>query len=283
VRVDPAVDLYLELLRGCLTRTLFQEEEVRDVGIGGWRARVWDGFRRYSRHPELRLVKPTLATAEARRARVDGNGHYSQNFETSISHDRLKNIQHCITSVLEDEIPGDLVEAGVQRGGAAIFTRAVLAAHGVGDRRVWLADTFTGMPVPNPDSYPADAGYDQLTGHDPNAIGVERVKANFTRYGLLDDSVQFLVGLFKDTLPTAPLGPLAVVRLDSDLYESTIDSITVLYPKLSIGGYLIIDDYNSSMWSKACGQAIRDYRTEHDVTEPMQQADWNAVYWRRER
>jgi hypothetical protein len=277
-----AVDLYLELLRGCLTRTLFQDEEVREVGTAGWRSTIWDAFRRYSKRPELRMVEPALATTEARRARVDGKGHYSKNFETSIGHDRLKSIQYCITSVLEDEIPGDLIEAGVQRGGAAIFTRAVLAAYGIRDRKVWLADTFTGMPVPNPDSYPADAGYPQLTGHDPNAIGVERVKSNFSRYGLLDDNVQFLVGLFTDTLPAAPLGQLAVVRLDSDLYESTIDSITILYPKLSVGGYLIVDDYNSPTWSKACGQAIRDYRADHDITEPIKEADWNAIYWRRE-
>ena len=158
----------------------------------------------------------------------------------------------------------------------------MLAAHEVGDRDMWLADTFTGLPLPNPEEYPADSGYN-LTGNDPNAIGVEGVKSNFRRYGLLDETVRFLVGLFKDTLPDAPIERLSVVRLDGDLYESTMDSITALYPKLSVGGYLIVDDYSSPMWSKACGQAIRDFRDQQGITEPIQEVDWNAIYWRRER
>jgi O-methyltransferase len=184
--------------------------------------------------------------------------------------------------VLEDGVPGDLIEAGVQRGGAAVYTRGVLAAHQASDRRLWLADTFTGLPLPNPEKYPADAGY-HLTGDDPNAIGVEGVKRNFERYGLLDENVRFIVGLFKDTLADAPIEQVAVARLDGDLYESTMDAIAALYPKLSVGGYLIVDDYSAPMWSKACGQAIRDFRAQQGITEPIQEVDWNAIYWRRER
>jgi O-methyltransferase len=278
-----AAERYLDLLRESLTRTLYQDQEYREVGLGGaWGTKAWKLARRLSGHPELRLVKPVRAAAEARRARAEGRGHYSPNFETTVSHDRLRNIQRCIKSVLDDGVPGDVIEAGVQRGGASIFARGVLAAYGADDRRLWLADTFVGMPVPNPQEYPADAGYDQLDGSDPNAIGVEGVKANLRRYGLLDESIIFLPGLFADTLPAAPLGEIAVMRLDSDLYESTTDSIEVLYPRLSVGGYVIVDDYNSQLWSKACGQAIRDYRAKHGITEPLQEADWNAVYWRRE-
>jgi hypothetical protein len=281
--VSAGADRYLDLLRDCLTRSLFQDEDVREVGFGGWQSTLWEALKKGAKHPELRLVKPVAATAEARRARLEGKGYHSEHYETSVSHERLKNVERCVISVLQDEVPGDLIEAGVQRGGAAVFMRAVLAAYDVGDRTVWLADTFSGLPVPNPEQYPADAGFDQLQGHDPNAIGVERVKANFARYGLLDEQVRFLVGLFKDSLPTAPLGQLAIARLDGDLYESTIDSIAALYPKLSVGGYLIVDDYHAAMWSKACGQAIRDYRAEHDITEPIQEVDGNAIYWRRER
>lgn len=278
-----AAERYLDLLRECLTRSIFQDEELREVRLGGWKSTAWDALRRAARHPELRLVKPAAADAEARRARREGKGHYSPNFETSISHDRLRNIEYCVKAAMTDGVAGDLIEAGVQRGGAAIFTRAAMVAYGAAERSLWLADTFTGMPVPNPQQYPADAGYEQLKGNDPNAVGVEGVKANFRRYGLLDDNVRFLPGLFKDTLPGAPIGPIAVMRLDSDLYESTTDSLDALYPKLSVGGYVIVDDYNSSMWSKACGQAVRDYRDSNGITEPIEEADWNAVYWRRER
>lgn len=113
-------------------------------------------------------------------------------------------------------------------------------------------------------------------------VSIEQVKANFARYGLLDDQVRFLRGWFKDVLPAAPVQQLAVIRLDGDLYESTIDAITALYPKLSIGGYLIVDDYNAPGWDRACGQAIRDYREANGVTEPIQEIDWSGVYWRRE-
>jgi O-methyltransferase len=277
-----AADLYLSLLEQCLTRSLFIDEELREVQLDGWKSSAWDSLKRAIGHPELRVVKPAAATAEARRARAEGRGHHAEHFETSISHERLQNIRDCVVSVLADGVPGDLIEAGVQRGGAAIYTRGVLAAHDASDRRLWLADTFTGLPLPNPEKYPADAAYD-LTGNDPNAIGVEGVKRNFERYGLLDENVRFIVGLFKDTLADAPIEQVAVARLDGDLYESTIDAITALYPKLSVGGYLIVDDYSAPMWSKACGQAIRDFRAQHGITEPIQEVDWNAIYWRRER
>ncbi|HWY90136.1 MAG TPA: TylF/MycF/NovP-related O-methyltransferase [Solirubrobacteraceae bacterium] len=215
------------------------------------------------------------------RDRAEGRD-WPQNGETMIGDARLDNIQWCVTSVLEDDVPGDLIEAGVWRGGAAILMRAVLAANGVSDRDVWLADSFQGLPAPNLDKYPSDEGLD-LSGIPALAVGVEQVKANFARYDLLDEQVRFLVGWFKDTLPTVPVAQLALVRLDGDLYESTIDAITALYPKLSVGGYLIVDDYNAPGWDRACGQAIRDYREQHDITEPIQEIDWTGVYWRRER
>jgi O-methyltransferase len=100
---------------------------------------------------------------------------------------------------------------------------------------------------------------------------------------LLDDQVKFLKGWFKDTLASAPIEQLAVVRLDGDLYDSTMDAIKALYPKLSVGGYSIVDDYNAPLFADACGQAIRDYRDEHGISEPMHEIDWTGSYWRRER
>ncbi len=110
------------------------------------------------------------------------------------------------------------------RGGACIFMRAVLAAHDVHDRVVWCADSFEGLPKPNATLYPADAGDEHHT-HAPLAISLGEVKANFERYGLLDEQVRFLKGWFKDTLPTAPIERLALLRLDGDMYESTMDAL----------------------------------------------------------
>jgi O-methyltransferase len=150
---------------------------------------------------------------------------------------RLDNLQDCIESVVRDNVPGDLIETGVWRGGATILMRGVLAAYGIADRIVWVADSFAGLPPPNPQAYPADAGDIHWT-HRELAVSLKTVPESFARYGLLDDQVRFLVGWFRDTLPTAPIHRLAVARLDGDMYESTMDALVALYPKLSVGGYL---------------------------------------------
>lgn len=276
-RVPPLDDLYLSLLRGCLTRSLFLEEQRHDLRLNGWRARVWDAFTRVADGENWRIVTPDRASAEDRAEGRD----VPEIAETMVGHRRLENLQDCITRVLDDGVPGDLIETGVWRGGSAIFMRAVLAVHEVSDRSVWLADSFEGLPTPDPDAHPADREYD-LSDYSQLAVGIDQVKANFAKYDLLDDQVKFLAGWFKDTLPTAPIEQLALVRLDGDLYESTMDAISALYPKLSIGGYLIVDDYNAPLFAKACGQAIRDFRAEHRITEPMHEIDWTGVYWRRE-
>ena len=110
---------------------------------------------------------------------------------------------------------------------------------------------------PNPELYPADAG-DRLHAQTGLNVGADEVRHNFERYGLLDDRVKFLVGWFKDTLPTAPIDQLAVMRLDGDMYESTIEAIEALYPKLSPGGFCIVDDYGSN--ASQAGAAVDDYR-----------------------
>lgn len=157
--------------------------------------------------------------------------------------------------------------------------RAVLAAHDDDERRVWVADSFQGLPKPDADAFPADAGLD-YTMHPELSVGVQQVQANFARYGLLDDRVEFLPGWFKDTLPSASIDQLAVIRLDGDLYESTIDALEALYPRLSVGGYCIIDDYGAL---EACRQAVDDYRGANGITEEIRPVDWTGAYWRRER
>ena len=135
---------------------------------------------------------------------------------------------------LTDGVPGDLIETGVWRGGATILMRAILKARGVTDRVVWVADSFAGLPAPNAARYPLDAGIN-LHRFPQLAVTLERVQDNFRRYGLLDDQVRFLKGWFRDTLPAAPIERLAVLRLDGDLYESTIQALESLYDKLSAG------------------------------------------------
>jgi O-methyltransferase len=198
--------------------------------------------------------------------------------ETMIGMQRLTSLQHCVETVLAEDIPGDLIECGVWRGGACILMRAVLAAYGDETRSVWLADSFQGVPPGDPANYKADKGLrlDRYAG----ILGVSEaeVRANFQRYGLLDEQVRFLPGWFKDTLHDAPIDRIAVLRLDGDLYESTIQALDALYPRLSPGGFCIIDDYHDM---KPCEQAVTDYRAKHGVSGDIIDIDPHAALWRK--
>jgi hypothetical protein len=189
---------------------------------------------------------------------------------------RLRNLRECIARVIADRIPGDFIETGVWRGGACIYMRANLAVHGDKERKVWVADSFAGLPPPDKENYPVDQD-DQLHTIKQLAIPLEEVKANCAKYNMLDDRVVFLKGFFKDTLPTAPIGQLAIARLDGDMYESTIQALDALYHKLSPGGFLIVDDYALPN----CRQAVHDFRGTHGISEKIEKIDDFAVFWRR--
>lgn len=245
---DPATALYLDLMKRALTNWIYM-----DSGKLHRRETLFD-----------------------ERVRAEGRD-WPFNAHTMIGLKRLDNLQFCVEDVLANRVPGDLVETGVWRGGAAIFMRAILKAHGVEDRLVWAADSFEGLPVPNPEKYPADAR-DTHHVHEDLAVSIEQVKENFARYGLLDDRVRFLKGWFRDTLPAAPIKKLAVARLDGDMYESTMDALVNLYPRLSAGGYLVVDDY----WSvPGCRKAVHDYRKKHGIDDEITPIDFSAAFWQR--
>lgn len=194
---------------------------------------------------------------------------------TMIGLPRLENIRYCCEDVIANNVPGDFIETGVWKGGATVFMRAILKRY-VSDRKVWVADSFCGITAPE-EKYPADKG---ATMHEWNdiKISLEEVKKNFERYGMLDEQVVFLKGWFKDTLPTIDADQkFSVIRLDGDMYSSTIQALENLYPKLSIGGYCIIDDYSISN----CAKAVADYREQNGITEPIETVDWTGVYWKK--
>jgi O-methyltransferase len=198
--------------------------------------------------------------------------------ETMIGMQRLSSLQDCVETVVTENIPGDLVETGVWRGGACILMRAVLAAYGDETRSVWLADSFQGVPRSDPANYKADKGIRAEFAAGILGVSEAEVRANFERYGLLDDRVRFLPGWFKDTLHDAPIDRIAVLRLDGDLYESTIQALDALYPRLSPGGFCIVDDY---LAVKACEQAVTDYRAKYGITAAIVDIDGTGVFWRK--
>jgi O-methyltransferase len=265
---------YLDLLAGCLTRDLFLDEEVRNVDLREWPGALEpDALRGLLRERGWRLVR----RGADRETRAVGND-WPPHAETMVGLARLTNVLDCTARALVDGVPGDLVETGVWRGGTAIFLRAILAALGDGERRVWACDSFEGLPEADAERYPVDVPM-RFHEFDQLKVGLEEVRANFARYGLLDDRVVFTKGWFRDTLPTLPVEHIAVLRLDGDLYESTIDALVHLEPKVSPGGFVIVDDYGGI---DACRQAVSDYRASTGIAEPIHEVDWTAAWWRKE-
>jgi O-methyltransferase len=246
---NEARDLYLDLLIKSISNTIYG-----DANTGPWRSAEYD--------------------PEARRTGSD----WPSVAHSMIGVERLGNVRSLAERVIKERVPGDMIETGVWRGGACILMRGVIKAYGVTDRRVYLADSFQGLPPPDPDSFPADVGQ---TAHTFTQLAVSRaeVEANFRAYDLLDDKLTFLEGWFKDTLSTlSDSVKFALVRLDGDYYESTIQAMEALYPKLSIGGFVIVDDYGT--WP-SCRQAITDYRRAHDIADAIENIDGAGVYWRK--
>ena len=198
--------------------------------------------------------------------------------ETMVGWKRLTHLERSAAEVVRSAIRGDLVEAGVWRGGASILMRAVLKALGDRARRVWLFDSFDGLPRPDSKVYPADQADTLANFNAYLGVSLERVQANFERYGLLDEQVRFVKGWFKDTIPNAPVEEIALLRADGDMYESTMQILEGLYPKVVPGGFVIIDDYGAL---ENCRQAVHDFRSRHGISEEIQRIDWTGAFWRR--
>ena len=195
---------------------------------------------------------------------------------TMVGLKRLDNIQECVNAIVLEDVPGDLIETGVWRGGSVIFMRALLKAHGIIDKIVWVADSFCGLPKPDSVKYPADQN-DICHQRSFTAVSLDEVKNNFQLYNLLDEKVRFLPGWFQDTLPHAPIDKLALLRLDGDMYQSTMEALVNLYPKVSKGGFIIIDDYAAA----PCQQAVQDYRELENIIDTVVPIDNWSVYWRK--
>jgi hypothetical protein len=248
------VALYLDLLKRVLTGTLFAAEPDAD------------------NKDELRYIAGFI-------------DHYIKGKAISmLPLVRLDNLQSCIEDVIAQRVHGDFIETGVWRGGATIFMRAVLKAHGITDRTVWVADSFEGLPEPDAEKFPIEArafkGAIMQNHYKRFAAGLEDVQANFAAFGLLDEQVRFLKGWFKDTLPNAPIESLAILRLDGDYYESTLDGLRNLYDKLSLGGYVIVDDYGEETWTE-CRRAVDEFREERKIVGALVRVDSKCYYWQR--
>jgi len=217
-------------------------------------------------------------TPEGKTVELENCRVFSFTAHTMIGRARIENIHDCLNTIVRDGVPGDLIETGVWKGGATIFMRGFLAAHKIRNRKVWVADSFEGMPTPR---HAMDYGCDMSKDIHPYlSVSLEEVQALFERYDLLDDQVRFLKGWFRNTLPVAPIKKLALLRLDGDLYESTMDALENLYSKLSPGGFVIVDDYFTF---PQCKEAVDEFRSRHKIRKKLVQIDDQSMFWRKAR
>ena len=271
-------DLYLDLLKKVLTRTAFPDrykplmaDRVRSKSFLAWVALK-------AVHPIFDAMGLTLCrTSYNPKWRMVG-ADWPADAETMVGMERLSNVEFCVKDALANNVPGDFIETGVWRGGVCILAAAILKVYGATDRTVWVADSFEGLPKPD-GRYQQDAGDTFHQFKESLGISIDDVKSNFERYGMLGENVKFLKGWFKDTLPVAPISQLAVLRLDGDMYASTMDALNNLYSKVSVGGYTIIDDYGAV---PTCKQAVDDFRAQNGIVEPVHSIDWAGIFWKKE-
>jgi O-methyltransferase len=291
------IERYLSLLKKSLLDELYLENEARIAYLINHAinnnfpplAIVVRDYLNIRHHPLFSHLQESRKQGEwlMMRSKIDQTGRRSEigearnfafNSHSMIGRARMDNLHTCLDTIIADGIAGDLIETGVWKGGATIFMRGYLAAHDIHDRLVWVADSFEGLPPPN---HEMDKGFDMSRTVFPYlSVSIEEVCDLFQRYDLLDDQVRFLKGWFRDTLPSAPIHSLALLRLDGDLYESTMDALNNLYHRLSPGGFAIVDDYNAL---PQCKQAVQDFRDSHGITEEIVPIDRWAAYWRRSR
>jgi O-methyltransferase len=256
---------YLDLLERAVTHTLYHPPDAGEP----------PEFAREAFTREFERLGIEIEYRGPGRARIEGRD-WPVYALTMSGLERTRNVRRCAEAVVAERVPGDMIEAGAWRGGLGILMRGVLEAYRDARRTVWVADSFQGVPPPNAEAYPADERDENYTA-EQLAVSRAEVEASFRRFGLLDERVCFLEGWFRDTLPRVRDRRWAVVRLDGDLYESTMDGLQNLYPGLSVGGYLIVDDFGFPN----CRAAVEDYRREQGIAEPIERVDWTGVFWRR--
>lgn len=244
---------YLDLIEKSVANAIYGESEL-EMKLARWRNRL--------KHPYLTRHLPAAWPARA---------------QTMIGQARLHNLRHLVERTILENVVGDYIETGVWRGGACILMRAILMAYDISDRQVICADSFEGLPPPDPQKFQQDKR-NRLHRFDELAVSDDAVRSNFRLYGLLDEQVVFLKGRFSDTLPKLVDRRFALIRLDGDMYESTFDALTHLYDCVSDRGFIIVDDYGGL---KACRNAVHDFLKGRALNVDIQKIDHTGVWWRK--
>jgi len=198
------------------------------------------------------------------------------------SRERLYAVFQAVQYINANHIPGDLVECGVWRGGASMVAALSQMSQGDTSRRIWLYDTFAGMTSPTAKDVHRWEGrnarhtWARFERDEHNHwchANLDEVKQNLFSTGYPGDRIEFVQGDVNETLASGGPDRIAVLRLDTDWYDSTKIELERLYPRLPIGGVLIVDDYG--VWNGA-RQAVDEYFEKEDVKILLQRTDYTG-------
>jgi O-methyltransferase len=268
---------YLQLLKKALVNLIYPEHELRLRYLeAAPPASDRLGLQRALR--DLRYAD-AASFAELVACKQDGQnfrGAVTRDAHTMVGLRRLENIEWCAAQIFAAGIEGDFMEAGVCQGGASIFMRGLQVAYAQEHRRMWVADSFEGLPAPHSE---VDAGLDFTEERMPwLAASLTSVQDNFRTYDLLSDQVRFVKGWFSESLVAAGVEKIVLLRVDADLYESTRDVLLALYDRVMPGGFIIVDDYHAF---RACRTAVDEFRAGRGIVDPLRRVDWTATYWQK--
>lgn len=267
---------YLDLLQSTLTNEIYADNDLRIVYL----MECLQKKRKY-KFEELHNISKNLPNEYHQMLGTKKNGRlYDRNIEksgyahTMIGLKRMSNLVSCLDIIRKNNISGDLMECGVWRGGASIMMAAYNKQYKLG-KRILVADSFNGLPK---STYKQDLNLDLSKDKFPQlAISVETVKDNFKKYHLLNDNIYFLKGWFKDTLPKIHKNlKLSLLRLDGDLFESTLDVLESMYDQVVPGGIIIVDDFGI----RNCREAVFHFFESRKLEQPdFKKIDWTGIFW----
>lgn len=202
---------------------------------------------------------------------------------TMTSTERMHALYKAVEYVVKNNIPGDFVECGVWKGGSSMLIAQTLLKFGVRDRHIWMYDTYEGMSAPTQDDQDvagtsAELLLQKASKQDQTSVwcysSLDEVKANLQRTGYPESLIHFVKGKVEDTIPEhIPPGHIALLRLDTDWYESTKHEMHHLFPKLISQGVLIIDDYGHWVGAK---KAVDEYLHQHQIPLLLQTIDYTG-------
>jgi len=196
---------------------------------------------------------------------------------TLTSCERMVSLTRAVAYLVDHNIPGDLVECGVWKGGSVMLMARTLLRHNDGRRDIHLFDTFEGMTEPTSHDVSYDGEVASATYARVNerliAVGLEDVKRNVLGVGYDPARIHFVKGRVEETIPRYAPPRIALLRLDTDWYESTKHELVHLFPRVSPGGVVIIDDYGH--WSGA-QRAVDEYIRDHRIPILLTRIDYTG-------